>query len=217
MRITPLVQAVFWMAAAWECVCAQTPLSVVVFNYAGVSHADISGAVSTAFWAYHAAGIATAWPVCDVSSKDTETCNQPIPADGRYLELDVMPRRAKTLDVRLTSGEPAGLALVGREFIRPRAYVFLAATKDAADFAVRPLDVVLGCVLVHESGHLLGLGHQPRGVMRAQIDAHDVDAAVSGHPFGLGEIQQLQRTVNGAKRMAAGGGTVLASRARIGK
>jgi len=49
--------------------------------------------------------------------------------------------------------------------------------------------------LVHESAHLLGLRHQAQGLMRDKIDAHDVDAAVAGHPFSVGEAGLLRNGV----------------------
>jgi hypothetical protein len=209
MRIPPLVQAIVWMAAARTCVRAQD-ITVAVLNYAAVPHLEMAGAIRTARLAYRSAGIDSAWIVCSLDTGD-QICSQPLPADGRYLELAVMPHRAKTLDTRLTHGEPAGLALTGVEFLRPRAYAFYSATKDAADHTVRPLDVVLGCVLVHESAHLLGLGHQPSGLMRAQVDAHDLDAAVAGRSFTASEAERLRSGVmhfeaGGRRTMACGAG-----------
>jgi len=203
MRIPPLVQALLWAAAARQCVYAQNRLTVAVFNYANIPHRELAGAIRTARWAYRAAGIESDWVVCNIPAGDSLDCTESLPPDGLYLELAVMPKRAKTLDVLLDRGEPAGLAITGAEFIRPRAYVFYSATKNAAELAVREFDVVLGCVLVHESAHLLGLGHEKRGVMRPQIDAHDIDDALAGRPFSLGEIRQLRAAVMRRQQDAA--------------
>jgi len=194
MRIPPLVQAMFWTAAAWQCARAQR-LTVVVLDYAGVPANQMAGAIRTARWAYRSAGIETSWTVCDFATPGADACGRPLPADGRYLELAVMPHRARSLDTELTHGEPAGLALRGADFVRPRAYAFYAVTKNVAALTLRPLDVVLGCVLVHESAHLLGLGHEKEGVMRGNINAHDLDAAVAGRPFTAAEASRLRAGV----------------------
>jgi len=195
MRIPPPVQALLWMAAARECLCAQEHLTLAVWNYAKVSRTEMAGAIRTARWAYRAAGIETDWPVCNVPAGDSSDCSEPLPADGRYLELAVMRRRAKTLDAFWKGSNPAGLALAGVEFPRPRAYVFYSTTNYAALLTVRPSDVVLGCVLVHESAHLLGLRHESRGVMRPWIDAHNIDDVLAGRPFSPAEVRSLRAAV----------------------
>jgi len=183
-----------WTAAAWQCACAQG-LTVVVFDYTGVPANEMAGAIRTARWAYRAAGIETSWTLCNFATPGSDACSQPLPTDGRYLELAVMPRRTGTLDTKLIRGEPAGLALRGADFLRPRAYVFYFVTKSAADLTLRPVGVVLGCVLVHESAHLLGLGHEKGGVMRGNINAQDLDAATSGRAFTADESVRLRAGV----------------------
>jgi hypothetical protein len=80
-------------------------------------------------------------------------------------------------------------------FNHPRAYAFWDAANDAADRTQRPLYVVLGCILAHEAGHLLGLTHQQRGVMRANLEAIDMDDATMGRPFSSGEAGKLRAAV----------------------
>jgi hypothetical protein len=192
MKLPPLVQALLWMAATPMCACAGDPVTIAILNYGGVPRCVLADAAATARLAYRVAGIETAWPICGISPDGEKLCTSPLPANGNYMEIELMDHRTGAVHVCLRDGEPAGLALTGADLPRPRAYVFFAATRDASIVSDRPLALVLGLVLVHESGHLLGLQHQPRGVMRGRIDARDIDDAIAGRPFSFAEIHQLQ-------------------------
>jgi hypothetical protein len=194
MKLPPLVQTLLWMAAASECVRAQDRLTVAVFNYAGVPNSVLATAVEDARLMYHTAGLETAWPICDAVKGWPENCNAPLPKETSYLELLVMPRMIVPPE-HVGRSKPAGYALTGGEFLRPRAYVFYDVTRNAAATAVHPLPLVLACVLVHESAHLLGLRHQTQGVMRANLDPRDMFYASMGRAFNTDEEKQLRAAV----------------------
>lgn len=195
MRIPPLARTLLVIAAARLCVCAQSDLTVAVFNHAGAPRSVLTAAVSTARMAFLGAGIPSRWVVCDA-----ESCQQDLPA-GSYLELVVIPRLRTPLSARIAD-HPAGYAMVDA-FARPRAYALLDAAKSVADRTLQPLYVVLGCILIHETGHLLGLGHQPGGVMRRNLEAIDMDNATRGRAFNSDEIRELRAALDHSQNLRA--------------
>jgi hypothetical protein len=46
--------------------------------------------------------------------------------------------------------------------------------------------------MIHETAHLLGLRHQAHGVMRANLEAEDMDNVATGRAFGAEEGQRLR-------------------------
>ena len=195
MRIPPLAGALLATAAAPWCVWPQSHITVAVFNCAGVPHSVLVPAVETARRAFLGARIESRWVLCEA-----EGCPQQLPA-GSYLELFVMPRLRSPLAGR-SDAHPAGYAMPDT-FAHPRAYAFYDAARMVAERTVRPLDVVLGCIFVHEAGHLLGLGHQPHGAMRANLDAVDMDSTAMGRAFNLEEGKKLRASVNPPLKLRA--------------
>jgi hypothetical protein len=60
------------------------------------------------------------------------------------------------------------------------SYVFFDRVLHFADDAHSSADLALGYVMVHEIGHLLGLGHRPGGIMTAGFSSHDMRRAEEG-------------------------------------
>jgi hypothetical protein len=195
MRIRPTARVLLALAAAL-CACAQGQLTMAVFNYAGTPRSTMAPAVEIAKLALLAAGIHSQWLVCD-----PEGCVEELASRGAYLELFVMPHLRTPLTDQATD-RPAGYAMTNG-FTHGRAYAFQDAAKIAADRADRPLSVVLGCILIHEAGHLLGLNHQSHGVMRANLEAADMDNAIMGRPFNADEGKRLRAAVNPSRRLRA--------------
>jgi len=193
MKILPLARALLAAAAAHACVCAHGHIMVAVFNYAGAPRSVVAPAVEAARMAFLNAGIETEWAVCD-----SEECTPALSVDGPYLELLVMPRLRGSMP-----GHPAGYAMTGGPYLRPRAYAFYDAVKSAADREVRPMSLVLGCVLVHETAHLLGLQHQSHGVMRANLNGGDMDNLAVGRAFSAEEGKQLRAAVDPSRTLRA--------------
>lgn len=198
MKIPAPVRALLATAAMQACVCAQARIVISVFNYAGAPHSVLAPAEETARMAYRAAGIETAWTICD-----PENCAPPFSVDGRYLDLLVMPRLVGRLPGGAAQAHTAGYAMPNGPFLRPRAYAFYDAVKSGADRTVRPMSLVLGCIMIHETAHLLGLHHQARGVMRANLEAEDMDNVTTGRAFNAQEGQRLRATVNGFRTLRA--------------
>jgi hypothetical protein len=172
------------IAAAPWCLCASGSITVAVRNYSGASQAEITSAMETARRAFHSAGIETRWVLCI-----PENC-----APDRQIELLVMPRLRGPLS-GLTIAHPAGFAMRDG-FPRPRAYALYDAARSVADRTLHPIDVVLGCIFVHETAHLLGLHHHRSGIMRANLESVDMDDAIRGRAFSAEEQKRLREASN---------------------
>ena len=198
MKIPAPVRALLATAAMQCCVCAQERISIAVFNYAGAPHSVLAPAVETARMAYRAAGIETVWTICD-----PENWAPPFSVADRYLDLLVMPRLVGRMPGGAAQAHPAGYAMPDGPFLRPRAYAFYDAVKRGADRTVRPISLVLGCVMIHETAHLLGLHHQSHGVMRANLETEDMDNVATGRAFNAEEGQRLRTRASLARASLA--------------
>jgi hypothetical protein len=170
---------------------------VVVYNYARVSDPVITRAAETARRAYLAAGIESRWLVCP-----QEGCGKDLPAEDKYLQLFVMPRMRTTAEDSIV-GHPAGMALIDPLNPQPRGYAFYDAVTEVSNSALRPLEVVLAGVLVHESGHLLGLKHDARGAMRPNLDVSDLDDINRGRAFTPQEEKKLRDAMRPPRTLRA--------------
>ena len=164
------------IAAAQMCVYAVPQLTLSVFNGAEVPDAILQRSIHAASDTFRAAGISSRWVVCD-----PEGCHGELPEGGVYLQLFILPRQ-KT---EFTGGKPgtiAGMAIKG-EFAHPRGYAFYDVVQAVSASTRRPAELVLAGVLAHEAGHMLGLPHQAHGIMRAALDATDIDSMQTGRAF----------------------------------
>jgi hypothetical protein len=169
---------------------------VTVRNYSDAPRSVIGPAVEIARRAFHSAGLESLWIVCDPESCDVPLDSQ---SSGSRLELFVMPT-LRTPPPGAADRHPAGYAMADG-FSRPRAYAFYDAAESAADRTLRPLCLILGCILIHEAGHLLGLTHAAHGVMRPNLDGIDMDNAVRGWAFSDDERKRLREAVGGLSHL----------------
>jgi hypothetical protein len=184
MSFSPLAGAVLALAAAPWCASAQDSFTVVVCNHSGAPRSIVELASKTASRAFLAIRIESRWIVSE------PTCHQAL-LPGPIVQAFVMPRLQMPLP---GGGHPAGYAMP-EGFPHPRVYALWDAARDAADRTQRPIQVVLGCILIHEAGHLLGLAHQSHGVMRANLEGVDMDETTMGRPFNSEEANRLRTNV----------------------
>jgi len=173
------------IAAASSCASAQRDFTAEVFNYSGASRSVISTAIETARMAFLSSRIDSRWVVCE-----REECAET--AGSAYIELFVMPRLRAPLKEHMDF--PAGYAMPDA-FAHPRAYALYGAANAVAGRTTRPIGVVLGCIFVHEIGHLLGLSHQSHGAMRASMEPDDMDRVTMGRAFNSFEARKLRAAV----------------------
>jgi len=184
MRTFPPARALLAMAAVHACACAQGLVDVAVFNYADVPRSVLAPAAETARRALLTARIESRWVICEAGA-----CPQDL-LGASYLQVFVMPRLLAPLTDR-PDVHPAGFAMIAG-FAHPRAYALYDAAAMAAERTMRPMYEVLGCILIHEVGHLMGLGHQPHGAMRANLEAADMDSTTMGRAFTAEEGRKLR-------------------------
>jgi hypothetical protein len=177
MRTQKLVVATVWMAAA--CFGAEPKLAVVILDYAGVPAADLKAAADTARDAFRKVGVETDWSVCRVPH---EHCA--LPPVGT-IQVKVLPL---AMQGRLQSLEAMGYAVMCPRCMT--SYAFYQPVEALARSAEQSVSVVLAFVMVHEVGHLLGMGHSPSGIMKAGLTPRDIqDAAMGRLRFTEGEAK----------------------------
>jgi hypothetical protein len=176
-----------WMAAA-SIAGARETMRVVVFDNTGIPKGTLQKAVETAGAAFHVAGVTTDWKVCVVSrDRRHERCS--LPPAGSYLEVIIIPDWPNPR----VGGDALGLALTLASKQGVVSYAFSNPVKELAKHTDQPVDVVLGCVMAHEIGHLIGLRHAPSGIMKPKFERRDLGEAAMGNlHFGSEEARRLR-------------------------
>lgn len=192
MRALPVASRLLVIAAAQVCVCTAGELTIAVFNLSSAPQSVVTHAVDTARHAFLSGRVDARWVLCNAAG-----CESALP--DAHLELFVMPHLRAPLQpgdaahqlIDRGVGKPAGYAMP-EGFAHPRAYAFFDAATLVSETTVRDLSLVLGCILIHEAGHLLGLTHQSTGIMRPNLQTEDMDAAAMGRAFNPQEAARLR-------------------------
>jgi len=185
MRVGKVV-AVICIAAAKGLLGAQGLMTVVVFDYAAEPDATVKRAVETAQTPFRAAGVPTDWWVCRHSDGPNEHCALPA---GSYLKVMVVRQWEGHMEGREAMG--LALTLAGKRGIV--CYVLVEPSKVLAERTSQPAAVVLGSVMAHEIGHLMGLRHGPNGIMKPKFERRDIQDATMGNlHFANGEAKALR-------------------------
>ena len=148
------------MAAAEDPV--DRTLTVVVYDYAGLSDKfmnDVEGFTSVLL---SRAGIRTEWVHC----LGHQRSQRPAFCDGTLGASSVLIRILETHPAGPTnkSGDPLGSAIVANSF----ASLYASETRKYADRNGLPAENLMAYAMTHEIGHLLlGEKHAPLGIMRA--------------------------------------------------
>jgi len=173
MRASGVAAIGFWVAlGAFGAVGADTRdrLTVVIFDYAHVEPRLLLSAANEGRRAFRAAGVETDWILCH----PVEGCYVP----QRFVQVKILPRPLSGTPVSerglgetttCTAAEPCSAS-----------YIFYNRVLAFADDSSASADLTLGYVMAHEIGHLLGLGHSPRGIMTAAFTARDLREAAAG-------------------------------------
>lgn len=190
---TLTIAATFWMAAGMVCYGgASDRLEVVVFDWAGTPHWVLAKAAEEARLTFAAAGVETAWTVCEGRGDSNQTCD--LPPDGTYVQIRIMPDAPKGSPLpREALGNAAGCPPTEGCFV---SWVFYCRVLAYAERTDQPDNVALAYVMAHEIGHLMGMRHSPRGIMKARFSWHDLlDARQGRFRFSEDDAKRLRAAV----------------------
>lgn len=154
---------------------AQEQVTVVIFDHAGVPAAVLKAAADTARAAFREVGVDTKWSICRLSGDASEHCA--LPPAGTYMQAKVVP---PALEHGLESREALGYAVSVRGGRGVVSYAFYEPVKKCAESGGQSVSLVLGYVMAHEIGHLLGMQHGPSGIMKSHFDRRDLHDAATG-------------------------------------
>lgn len=169
-------------------------IRVRVQAYVQVSHSVLREAKEVASFVLEQAGVRLLWAECRI--REEELLKDPVcllPMTARDLQVrivgEAMAKRAQK------RRECMGYAMVAGEFSSiANAYYHRAEELAASNMAGR--GAILGGIVAHEVGHLLGVAaHSRQGLMRAVWDDHDLKALAKGNlRFSRDEARRIAAT-----------------------
>lgn len=169
------------------------PLTIRIVDAAEVPEQTLKRASEAARAELRQAGIETEWlPACRVTNpRVLETDADCISAiRGQTAALVIRILGQKMISPNIASGV---LGTINRE--NGLVYVFYSRIENSKIADIPHRSALLAAVMVHETGHLLGLAHSLAGIMRAEFRAVDVhEALLSRLAFSPDEADQLRKS-----------------------
>jgi len=175
----------------------KAPLTVSVYNEAGVPGEVLSRAEAAASRIFQRAGIAVNWLNCEVpaaSEHASRACGEV--AFPKHLHLRIVRKSAGL------NGEAMGVSFQGEDGIGYLADLFYEPMEELERSDRTDIARLLGHVAAHELGHLL-LGtnsHAVTGIMRARWTADELTSAEAARMVFLDqESQKMKERLLGAR------------------
>jgi hypothetical protein len=147
-----------------------------------VDEATVRPALEVAEHLLASAGLVVAWRVCD-TAQSCPVEDTPVPEIVVILSSrDRQNGREKCGVAAHGSRDSAGTVLVSVPCVAGVAFRLArrAGTGTNPLLAMPRHDDLIGAIVAHEIGHLLGVRHAPAGLMRASLEANDMIALRRG-------------------------------------
>jgi hypothetical protein len=163
---------------------AQT-LRVQVCNFSRVDSQMLLQAEAIACKAFRDAGIETVW----FTASDPSNPGRPEPS---RLTVQVFPGRSQRSDVK----DAFGIAMTDESPATSWLADIFWGTIEELVTTRTDETVLLGYVMAHEAGHLLGETHAPNTIMAESWNAHDIPRMVAGRVrFSATQASRLRAAV----------------------
>ena len=151
-------------------------ISVLVYNYAGAAPGTLAGAEHQADRILNQAGVRAVWFDCSVKAgklDEKSICRSGLGNQNIVLRLLSRHTPTRVPDFAFGFAVSPGLASV---------YYGDAAVMAERQQLRSELPILLGCLMVHEIGHLLlnSYGHSPTGVMQAEWGPTQLQQSLTG-------------------------------------
>jgi hypothetical protein len=193
LAVITLAFGTFSMAMA-DTAHERRALTILVGDYVGVRSSALMKAAEIAQEVLRGGGVSTEWATCLMPEAGVSPGTCPPSKGPPDLVVWILPKAARSHPV---SGKAMGMAVPGKPGELGRhAYVYHDRIIDAA--AIRNFDAVriMGYVIAHEIGHLLGNRHSVSGIMRTDWTKDDVaDMSRGLIRFSLDEAQRMQENI----------------------
>ena len=157
-------------------------LIVHVCAEADVDEATLQRAVRVATHLMVTAGVNSTWRVCRGSEVSTQTAKDAEPDVVVLLMSRPVGTEPDECGFAHRRTSSVGTAMISVQCVA----AFTTRVARMSTYRSHPLlasgqsDDVVGVVIAHEVGHLLGLEHASKGVMRTRLDAEDIISFRSG-------------------------------------